>query len=578
MANVGGGWMADYDVVPLALPACAELSNGGAFTTHEGFTPALVSASANEYLRVSRLFGTIPWKEHSDGFQFQNKPHVSDMLALRYLVGNGDVKVFSPRHCGLVSAADVFDSAGGVRCRDSCPHLHQVTVVDGGHRSIQSNTTGFGPLGAHFSHLALLELSRTDVAISSSAGDGRWLPSNVAKVLSELTIMRQRRTTIERQSNTSFVRGRLLTLSPGGYRSACPHAITGRPGAPLGLPTPQVLEPAHSGGSRGDSSALSKLVRVGNRHEAVLFPPSVDATSVLGSAEDPLPMLVPSTSLPHNADVPFFFHEPKAAGTTIETILVVKNKWKTLPAGDLEDLAYIERSQALQRKIIAYLKTPLLYDACAMLGRSKLRARAFTILREPVGRIVSLFWYLKYSTWEKSFDQQFRDQSMDIFLKGSERDWLVYSLAGAVVPKGEPGFLGLMATTEDVYAAARFVLMERMEVGFMDDMEHSMAMLFAAFGWPWTPGDVNKLSRNVNTGRKAIQPAPGANSTAVAALAVANKAAASAEKKKDDSMASYLPRIAELNEHDIRLYTEARLLYDERKALVRAQAEAGFGP
>ena len=66
MAAIGGGWMSDYDVVPLALPACAPLSNGGAFTTHQGFVPSLVSASAEEYLRVTRLMAVTPWKENLD--------------------------------------------------------------------------------------------------------------------------------------------------------------------------------------------------------------------------------------------------------------------------------------------------------------------------------------------------------------------------------------------------------------------------------------------------------------------------------------------------------------------------------
>jgi hypothetical protein len=39
----------------------------------------------------------------------------------------------------------------------------------------------------------------------------------------------------------------------------------------------------------------------------------------------------------------------------------------------------VERSQALQRGAMGYLKTPLLFDACALLGRSGLVARAFTV-------------------------------------------------------------------------------------------------------------------------------------------------------------------------------------------------------
>jgi len=175
--------------------------------------------------------------------------------------------------------------------------------------------------------------------------------------------------------------------------------------------------PGHLWVEPDELAAALRGIFQGQRHQFVPFPPSVDATSILGSTTDPLPMLVPAVSLPSADEVPYFFHVPKAAGTSIERILSTKRKMKTLPAGDLEDLTYVERSQALKRNIISYVKTPLFYEACAMLRRSNLRARAFTVVREPIGRIVSLFWYKKDSTWEKSYDPKYRNQSMEIFLK-----------------------------------------------------------------------------------------------------------------------------------------------------------------
>jgi hypothetical protein len=52
-------------------------------------------------------------------------------------------------------------------------------------------------------------------------------------------------------------------------------------------------------------------------------------------------MLVAAASSPSATEVPYFFHVPKAAGTSIERILATKRKMKTLPSGDLEDLRWL---------------------------------------------------------------------------------------------------------------------------------------------------------------------------------------------------------------------------------------------
>jgi hypothetical protein len=125
-------------------------------------------------------------------------------------------------------------------------------------------------------------------------------------------------------------------------------------------------------------AALSAIFATLN-HEPVAFPTNVDATRVYGtvvggtavvrwlfqkkyvecgtshhntgkvlsrrdttgSATDPLPMLVAASSSPSATEVPYFFHVPKAAGTSIERILATKRKMKTLPSGDLEDLRWL---------------------------------------------------------------------------------------------------------------------------------------------------------------------------------------------------------------------------------------------
>jgi len=369
--------------------------------------------------------------------------------------------------------------------------------------------------------------------------------------------------------------------------------------------------------------------------------PWKEVNASMGNSEDPLPMLVSNdVAVATESVVPYFFHMPKAAGTSIERILSTKRKMKTLPAGDVEDLLYVERSQALKRKIINYIKTPLFSEACGLFGRSGFKARAFTVLREPVGRVVSLFWYKKDSTWEKSFDPKYRNQSMERFLtEDAEHNWLAMTLATAVVPRGPPPereFLfstletkkkaktqqtkkqqakeqakkekdrdrqhsdsnnrlphnndndndnsvsapttvssaatharGMLSRRDSlVHAAARYVLLEKLVVGFMDDLENSCAMIFASFGWEYTAGDIAALSRNVNT-RVVKKTLPSPLLSAVAAL----EGASSTKTHKDetDPVAVYLPRIQKLNQLDISLYREARGLYDQRKKTVVAK-------
>lgn len=70
MANVGGGWMSDYDTLPINFPIDKHfgLENDGQFTSFQAHVPSLISASASEWQRVAELFikqmpvSTSEWK------------------------------------------------------------------------------------------------------------------------------------------------------------------------------------------------------------------------------------------------------------------------------------------------------------------------------------------------------------------------------------------------------------------------------------------------------------------------------------------------------------------------------------
>ena len=95
IASVGGGWMSDYDNIPLrdfsssALP----LPNDGELTVHDDHVPDLVSGAANEWTRVARnIVRTLVEKDRANRRAYgisatapRSKEHFTlwtDMLAL----------------------------------------------------------------------------------------------------------------------------------------------------------------------------------------------------------------------------------------------------------------------------------------------------------------------------------------------------------------------------------------------------------------------------------------------------------------------------------------------------------------
>ncbi|KAJ8041452.1 hypothetical protein HOLleu_12270 [Holothuria leucospilota] len=97
MAVVGGGWMADYDTLPLHFSPCTEIPFNGSFTVWSHFVPALVSGHGEEYTRAAHLMADVglQWWARPDSFiERDGRAQVSDMKTLSVLVEDGHVKSF----------------------------------------------------------------------------------------------------------------------------------------------------------------------------------------------------------------------------------------------------------------------------------------------------------------------------------------------------------------------------------------------------------------------------------------------------------------------------------------------------
>ena len=53
MAEIGGGWLSDFDTLPTFLDPEFGLPNGGNFTCYQTFIPGLLSGSGSEWRRMA---------------------------------------------------------------------------------------------------------------------------------------------------------------------------------------------------------------------------------------------------------------------------------------------------------------------------------------------------------------------------------------------------------------------------------------------------------------------------------------------------------------------------------------------
>ncbi|GAQ84856.1 hypothetical protein KFL_002090080 [Klebsormidium nitens] len=82
MANLGGGFMSDYDILNYGFPPppASELSGPcgrGTLTSYESLMPMLVSGDSEAYIHMAKLFAN--YQVQNDDLDAKGRPHVSDM-------------------------------------------------------------------------------------------------------------------------------------------------------------------------------------------------------------------------------------------------------------------------------------------------------------------------------------------------------------------------------------------------------------------------------------------------------------------------------------------------------------------
>jgi len=191
--------------------------------------------------------------------------------------------------------------------------------------------------------------------------------------------------------------------------------------------------------------------------------------------------------------VPFFFHVPKAGGSTIKALSMEVYRYNSQdPLGTPVAIAAMaEKLRVAPREVrdmVDYVQTPRVYDAADIFDRIGKKACAAALLREPLARVRSIFDYLKYADWEPTYTPEWKNITLDEYVaKGAyEENWMVRMLSNR--------FEGPL-TNDDLEIAKEAI--SRMIVGFTDNIEAFLPRVHNY--WGLTP-----LSASQNTKLRAF--------------------------------------------------------------------------
>lgn len=158
MAETGGGWHVDYDTIPANFPIgeAAPLPNGGKFTSFETFVPSLISASEEEWTRVSKLI--------VEQIPVSRENFKSDMYMLLELYRGGAAYDIDFKEAGSTFVSEP-DQVVKKRHVINCEHMNDAFAIHFSH--------------SHIKKLYLLGAHPLDISNQTMAG----LPENRRKAI-----------------------------------------------------------------------------------------------------------------------------------------------------------------------------------------------------------------------------------------------------------------------------------------------------------------------------------------------------------------------------------------------------------
>lgn len=148
---------------------------------------------------------------------------------------------------------------------------------------------------------------------------------------------------------------------------------------------------------------------------------------------------------------------------------------------DTTTIAGLKRAKTLglvQSKTVSVIFTPYVQEAAILFDRNH-RGRFFTLLRNPVERIISLYYFRRFH------DETVKTQSLDDFVRTSGENWMVRMLTGCM-----SGPLDMVHLN-----AAKEVLRSKFLIGLLEEKTESLRRFEEYFGWE-IPSPVSQTCKN----------------------------------------------------------------------------------
>eukprot|EP00985_Skeletonema_marinoi_P019764 scaffold11439_cov137-Skeletonema_marinoi.AAC.2 len=194
-------------------------------------------------------------------------------------------------------------------------------------------------------------------------------------------------------------------------------------------------------------------------------------------------------------DIAFFWHIPKASGSTLKNIMNfcfdlkraentdglpsmefkrnnILNMDTTSPDGLDKSFEYREEifSSGIDLIVSNY------FLAGAALFTEGHRGRTFTIMRHPIEIAQSLFHYRKKAKWERTYREDWNQITFKDYANSESYigNWVVHQLTGT---------MPWVQLTDEHLEQAKNILKKRVFVGIADQMDETVRQLREYFGW-----------------------------------------------------------------------------------------------